>query len=46
CVEVGSAPGAALVRDSKQHGAGPVLGFAVAGWRAFTAGVLAGTFER
>jgi hypothetical protein len=37
CVEVGTAPGRRVVgvRDSKQHGRGPVLEFAVPTWKVF-----------
>jgi hypothetical protein len=36
CVEVGQAPGIVAVRDTKDSGTGPVLGFAPAAWAAFT----------
>jgi hypothetical protein len=37
CVEVGTASDAAVaVRDTKDHGAGPVLRFTPAAWAAFT----------
>jgi hypothetical protein len=39
CVEGGHAPGAVLIRDTKDHGAGPVLRVTPAGWAAFTASV-------
>jgi len=35
CVEAGSAPGAVLVRDTKQDRHGPVLQFSASAWRAF-----------
>jgi hypothetical protein len=35
CVEAGSAPGAVLVRDTKQAGHGPVLQFSASAWGAF-----------
>jgi hypothetical protein len=39
CVEVGqSGPGIA-VRDTTQHGQGPVLAFSPAAWRAFLRGL-------
>ncbi|MBV9448331.1 MAG: DUF397 domain-containing protein [Streptosporangiaceae bacterium] len=42
CVEVGrSADGSVLVRDTKQHGRGPVHRFTVDAWRAFVAEVRA-----
>jgi hypothetical protein len=36
CVEAGSAPGVVLIRDTKNHGAGPVLRVSAETWRAFT----------
>lgn len=36
CTEVGTAGGAVMVRDSKDNGAGPVLGFTPGAWRVFT----------
>jgi hypothetical protein len=42
CVEAGHAPGALLVRDTTQHGAGPVLRLTPAAWARFTASI-AGT---
>jgi hypothetical protein len=40
CVEVGQvADGMVLVRDTKDHGRGPVHRFTCAEWEAFTAGV-------
>jgi len=41
CVEVGAAPTRRVVgvRDSKQHGHGPVLKFAAPAWKAFLAAV-------
>lgn len=41
CVEVAFVPGWVGVRDSKQHGAGPVLAFTPAEWEAFVAGARA-----
>jgi uncharacterized protein DUF397 len=35
CAEAGSAPGAVLVRDTRQAGHGPVLQFGASAWRAF-----------
>jgi hypothetical protein len=32
CVEAGSVPGLVLVRDTTQHGRGPVLRVTPAGW--------------
>jgi hypothetical protein len=37
CVEAGHAPGAVLIRDTKDNGAGPVLRVTPAGWSRFTA---------
>ena len=37
CVEVGSDQGAALIRDTTQRGAGPVLSVPAATWSAFLA---------
>jgi hypothetical protein len=38
CVEVGTAPGAVAIRDSKDP-AGPALAFAPEHWQAFTAAI-------
>ena len=45
CVEVAFAPGQVGVRDSKEHGAGPVHAFPAEEWAAFLAGVRTGQFE-
>lgn len=45
CVEIAFAPGWIGVRDTKQHGQGPVLAFTPAEWAAFVAGVRAGEFD-
>lgn len=46
CVEVAfAADGHAGVRDSKQHGLGPVLEFTPAEWLAFLDGVRLGEFD-
>src|SRR4051794_3987447 len=46
CVEVAIlANGGTAVRDSKQHGAGPVLEVTSSEWMAFIAGVIAGEFN-
>ena len=37
CVEAAHAPGAVLVRDTTQHGTGPVLHLSPTDWRRFTA---------
>jgi hypothetical protein len=36
CVEAGHAPGAILIRDTKNNGHGPVLRVPPAAWKAFT----------
>jgi Domain of unknown function (DUF397) len=43
CVEAGHVPGAVLIRDTTQHGHGPVLHVSAETWRAFTATVRANT---
>ena len=44
CVEVGRAgDGMIVVRDTKDHGDGPVCRYTPVGWRAFVAGVRSGT---
>ena len=45
CVEVAFVTGWVAVRDTKQHGRGPVLAFTPAEWVAFVAGVRAGEFD-
>lgn len=45
CVEVASLSGSVGVRDTKQHGAGPMLTFSTPGWDAFVAGVRRGEFD-
>jgi hypothetical protein len=46
CVEVALMPdGGAAVRDSKEHGNGPVLRFTAGEWAAFTQGMKAGEFD-
>ena len=39
CVEASRSRGAVLVRDTTQHGRGPVLRVSAETWRAFTAAV-------
>lgn len=39
CVEAGAAPGAVLVRDTKNHGNGPVLRIAPGDWKRFTTSI-------
>lgn len=41
CVEAGQVPGAVLVRDTTQRGAGPVLRLAPADWERFARAVRA-----
>jgi hypothetical protein len=42
CVEAGHVPGAVVIRDTTQHGDGPVLRVSDRMWRAFTTAVRAG----
>lgn len=47
CVEVGFGDDGTIgVRDTKQHGEGPVLVFHPAEWEAFVAGVRQGEFDQ
>jgi hypothetical protein len=47
CVEIGfSDDGAIGVRDTKQHGEGPILVFSPAEWEAFLGGVRQGEFDQ
>ncbi len=39
CVEVGHASGTVLIRDTTQHGTGPVFRVSAETWRAFTAAI-------
>jgi hypothetical protein len=41
CVEAGSAPGQVLIRDTKDHGQGPVLRVSAETWRTFTTAIRA-----
>ena len=41
CVEAGHVAGAILVRDTRDHGAGPVLRVSARAWRRFTSGLRA-----
>jgi hypothetical protein len=41
CVEAAYSPGAVLVRDTKDRGAGPVLRVSAEAWRRFTGAVRA-----
>jgi hypothetical protein len=45
CVEVAGHDGMVLVRDTKDHGGGPVQRFTRAGWHVFVAGVRNGEFD-
>lgn len=46
CVEVADLPdGGRAVRDTKDHGCGPVLLFTAAEWEAFAKGVKDGEFD-
>jgi len=42
CIEAGQVPGTVLIRDTTQHGRGPVLHVSAETWQAFTAAVRAG----
>lgn len=47
CVEIAvAADGSVGVRDSKQHGLGPVLEFTPTEWAAFLGGVKDGEFDQ
>jgi hypothetical protein len=39
CVEAGNLPGRVLVRDTTQHGHGPVLRVTPTAWQRFTASI-------
>jgi hypothetical protein len=46
CVEVGLADDGTIgVRDTKQHGLGPILEFTPSEWAAFLGGVRTGEFD-
>jgi Domain of unknown function (DUF397) len=45
CVEVASQDGTILVRDSKDHGRGPVHRYTHGQWRALVAGARSGDFD-
>jgi len=45
CVEVASLDRVVGIRDSKQHGGGPILEFTAAAWNAFLAAVKDGNFD-
>ena len=45
CVEVARVGGTVGVRDSKDHGRGPILEFNAVEWRAFLTGVAGGEFD-
>lgn len=46
CVEAGHVPGAVLVRDTTQHGRGPVLRVTPGDWARFTTTVRVGAAAR
>lgn len=46
CVEAGSVPGRVLVRDTTQHGDGPLVIVSPADWRRFTASICADATSR
>lgn len=46
CVEVAAIGHAVGIRDTKQHGRGPVLMFTEGTWRAFIGAVKGGTLGR
>ncbi len=46
CVEVRGGDDLIQVRDTKDNGTGPILGFTGAEWDAFIAGAKAGEFDR
>jgi hypothetical protein len=39
CVEAGTAPGLVVVRDTKDHGSGPLLRVTPSDWRRLTAAI-------
>jgi hypothetical protein len=46
CVEVGFAEdGSVAIRDTKQHGEGPILEFFPSEWEAFLGGIRRGEFD-
>lgn len=45
CVEVAFAHGTVGIRDTKHHGAGPILEFNEREWRAFIGGAQNGEFD-
>jgi hypothetical protein len=45
CVEVADRDGMILVRDTKDHGKGPIHRYTPDEWRAFVAGVRNGEFD-
>jgi Domain of unknown function (DUF397) len=45
CVEVADHDGMILVRDTKDHGRGPIHRYTTDEWRAFVAGVRNGEFD-
>ena len=45
CVEVAGITGLVAVRDTKQHGRGPILEFAPTAWREFLTDIRSGKLE-
>jgi hypothetical protein len=45
CVEIAPSEHGVLIRDTKDHGAGPVLSVDRARWAAFLTGLRAGEFD-
>ncbi|MGI8306214.1 DUF397 domain-containing protein [Saccharopolyspora hattusasensis] len=46
CIEVASVPDLTGIRDSKQHGSGPILAFDRELWSAFISKLKTGRFDR
>ncbi|WP_329148304.1 DUF397 domain-containing protein [Streptomyces sp. NBC_01456] len=44
CIDVAHLGDKVAMRDSKQHGTGPILTSTAEGWRSFIAGVVNGEF--
>jgi hypothetical protein len=45
CVEVARAADSVAVRDSKQHGGGPILEFTAEAWHAFLSEIKSGNLD-
>jgi hypothetical protein len=41
CIEAGGQPGCILIRDTTQHGNGPVMSVSPQSWRQYTASIRA-----